>query len=67
MLPLSPPTSRESAALAADPRPGCGQMATSWWRSGWRGIWLPFSGWIHCLALIRIWSSVILKLTDLDL
>ena len=27
---------------AADPRPGCGQVATSWWRIGWRELWLPF-------------------------
>ena len=27
---------------AADPRPGCGQLATSRWRISWRGFGLPF-------------------------
>ena len=30
------------------------------------GFGFLLSGWIYCLALILIWSSVILKLTDLD-
>jgi len=41
-LPLSPLTSRGSAAWAADQRPGCGQLATSRWGYALRGILLPF-------------------------
>ena len=57
-LPLTPQPSRGNAALAAFPRPGCGQVATPCW---WVALVLPsdfICSWIFSLGPEFWWNGL---------